>query len=143
MYNIIYYYTYICNYHYHQSYIITEPPTVSTHHTNYNDTRSVKLIGNVSVIDQYPIVHTVYWTKNGEKIDKQAEGWKYSKVSVKSPSLTIHKVNYEDAGSYQLTATNVVGSNKSDIVLGKSLLWNSFQYSSVDKACKVLFYNAW
>lgn len=112
---------YICNYHYRQSYFITEPPTVSTFHTNCVETRSVKLIGNVFVIDQYPKVHAVYWTKNGKKIDPHTRGGKYSNVSVKSPSLTIHNVNYEDAGSYQLIATNAVGSNKSDIVLGNTV----------------------
>lgn len=95
-----------------------KPPAVSTFHTNCFETRSVELIGNVSVIDKYPKVDSVYWTKNGEKIDPQIGGRKYSKGSVKSPSLTIHNVNNEDAGSYELTATNAVGSNKSDIVLG-------------------------
>lgn len=109
---------YICNNHYRKSYFITEPPTVSTFHTKCIETRSVELIGNVSVIDKYPKVESVYWTKNGKKIDPQTRGGKYSKVSVKSPSLTIHNVNYEDAGSYELTATNAVGSNKSDIALG-------------------------
>lgn len=124
MYYIIYNYdNYICNYHHRQSYFITEPPTISTlFHTNCIETRSVELIGNVSVIDQYPIVHTLFWTKNGKKIDPQTRGRKYSKVSVKSPSLTIHNVNHEDAGSYQLIATNAVGSNKSDIDLGNILV---------------------
>lgn len=109
---------YIYIYHYRKSYSVTEPPTVSTFHTNCFETRSVVLIGNVSVIDKYPKVDSVYWTKNGEKIDPQIGERKYSKVSVKSPSLTIHNVNYEDAGSYELTATNAVGSFKSVIVLG-------------------------
>lgn len=94
-----------------------KPPFVSTHHKSYKKTCSVRLIGKVSVIDQYPPVHTVYWTKNREKIDTITGGRKFSKVTVKNPTLTIHNVNHQDAGSYQLTAINAVGSNKSDIVL--------------------------
>lgn len=108
-------------YTYCQSYIITEPPIVSTYHKNYNDTRSVELFGIVSVIDRYPKVNDVYWTKNGEEINTQAERWTYSKWGVKCPSLIIHNVNHQDAGSYRLTATNAVGSDKSDIVLGNCL----------------------
>lgn len=44
---------------------------------------------------------------------------KYSEVSINNPSLTIFDVNQHDAGSYQLTATNAVGSTQSNaIVLG-------------------------
>uniref|UniRef100_A0A8W8NZT4 Ig-like domain-containing protein n=1 Tax=Magallana gigas TaxID=29159 RepID=A0A8W8NZT4_MAGGI len=94
-----------------------KPPFVSTHHKSYRKTCSVRLIGKVSVTDRYPLVHTVYWTKNGEKIDTITGGRKFSKVTIKNPTLTIHNVNHQDAGSYQLTAINAVGSNKSDIVL--------------------------
>lgn len=97
--------------------VTLEPPTVSTFHKNYNETHSVTLIGDVSVINRYPKVHTVYWTKNGEKLNTQSLRGKYSKVNVKNPSLTIYNVNHQDAGSYQLIATNAVGSDKSDIVL--------------------------
>lgn len=80
------------------------------------------LIGDVSVINRYPKVHTVYWTKNGEKLNTQSLRGKYSKVNVKNPSLTIYNVNHQDAGSYQLIATNAVGSDKSNIVLGNRYL---------------------
>lgn len=106
---------------YCQSFIITEPPTVSTYHTIVYDTRSVELLGKVSVIDRYPLVHNFYWTKNGEVIDTQAKGWINFKWGDYSPSLIIHNVNRQDAGFYRLTATNAVGSDKSDIVLGNSL----------------------
>lgn len=94
-----------------------KPPFVSIHHKSYKKTCSVRLIGKVSVTDRYPSVHTVYWTKNGQKIDSKAGGRKFSEVTVKNPTLTIHNVNHQDAGSYQLIAINAVGSNKSDIVL--------------------------
>lgn len=58
----------------------------------------------------------MFWTVNGEKIDKQGMGGKYSKVSVDDPSLTIHNVNKYDAGSYKLTATNAVGTTISDAI---------------------------
>lgn len=109
----------IINYHDFQSHIITEPPMVSTSYKNYDETRSVKLIGNISVIDGHPAVHSVYWSKNGEMIDIQARGRIHFKKSDKSPSLIIHNVNHQDAGSYRLTVTNAVGSDNSDIVFGK------------------------
>lgn len=112
------YQIYICNFPYCQSFIITEPPIVSTSHKSYNGTRSVKLIGNVSVIDGYPALHSVNWFKNGEMIDIQAGGRIHLKRSDKNPSLTIHNVNHQDAGSYRLTVTNAVGSDNSDIVFG-------------------------
>lgn len=96
--------------------ITLEPPIVSTSHKSYNGTRSVKLIGNVSVIDGYPALHSVNWFKNGEMIDIQAGGRIHLKRSDKNPSLTIHNVNHQDAGSYRLTVTNAVGSDNSDIV---------------------------
>lgn len=58
----------------------------------------------------------MFWTVNGEKIDKQGMGGKYSKVSVDDPSLTIYNVNKYDAGSYKLTATNAVGTTISDAI---------------------------
>lgn len=58
----------------------------------------------------------MFWTVNGEKIDKQGMGGKYSTVSVDDPSLTIYNVNRYDAGSYKLTATNAVGTTISDAI---------------------------
>lgn len=113
------------------TYNITEPPFVSTHHKSYKKTCSVRLIGKVSVTDRYPLVHTVYWTKNGEKIDTITGGRKFSKVTIKNPTLTIHNVNHQDAGSYQLTAINAVGSNKSDIVLGNIIFDGHFSFRNL------------
>lgn len=68
-----------------------------------------------------PEIQKAVWTKNGEILDTQGSGGKFSEVSVDDPSLTIFDVNEYDAGSYQLTATNTVGSTKSEyIILGMS-----------------------
>lgn len=94
-------------------------PTVTTSHETCLQTHSVKLIGNVFVIDDLPVIDEIYWTKNGNKINTQVNEGKYSKVSVDNPSLTIYNVNQYDAGHYTLTATNAAGTTVSDtIVLG-------------------------
>lgn len=60
------------------------------------------------VYDDSPDIIEVFWTKNKMKIE-----------SVYNPTLTIHDVSDKDAGRYQLTATNAIGSTTSDaIVLG-------------------------
>lgn len=79
---------------------------------------SVKLIGKVFPNEP----EHVFWTKNGEKIDTSKSGDKYSEVTVEDPSLIIFKANEHDAGSYQLIATNAVGSTHSEvIVLGNTV----------------------
>lgn len=129
------YQIYIRNFHYRQSFIITEPPTVSTSHKNENETRSVKLIENVSVIDGYHAVHSVNWLSNGERFDIQARGRIHFTKSDKNPSLSIHNVNHQDAGSYRLIVTNAVWSDNSDIVFGtcnKGFDKDFFPYSLQD-----------
>lgn len=71
------------------------------------------------VDDQSPAIHTIYWTKGEEKIKTLEGGDKYSEGSIEDPSLFIQNVNSHDVGTYQLTAINTVGSNKSNVVLGK------------------------
>lgn len=71
------------------------------------------------VNDKFPAIPTIHWTKDGKKIETLEGGDKYSEGSIEDPSLIIQNVNHYDAGSYQLTAINAVGSNKSNIVLGK------------------------
>lgn len=87
-------------------------------HKTDNENRSVRLMVEVSTIDPNPPVHTVFWYKNGVKIDTKARGRINVKLSMKNPSLTIHNVNREDAGSYRLTAISVAGPSESEIVLG-------------------------
>lgn len=92
-----------------------------TNHQTCLKEHSLKLIGEVFPCDP----KNVFWSKNGEEIDTSKSGGKYSKLSIKDPSLTIFKVNEHDAGSYHLTASNAVGSTKSDvIVLGNSVCWS-------------------
>lgn len=81
------------------------------------------------VNDQSPAIHTIYWTKDGKKIKTLEGGDKYSEGSIEDPSLIIQNVNHHDVGSYQLTAINAVGSNKSNIVLGKLKRINCFMKS--------------
>lgn len=55
--------------------------------------------------------------KNGKEINTEGSGGKYTKVTVDNPSLTIFKADKFDAGSYQLTATNAVGSTSSEFLI--------------------------
>lgn len=76
-----------------------------------------------------PEIKTIYWTKDGQKIEPEEGGEKYSDVNTKNPSLTIYNVTRHDAGTYRLTATNVVGSTSSDIVLGNAI-WSKGTFFS-------------
>lgn len=67
----------------------------------------------------------VFWTKNGNEIDTLNSGGKYSKASIDDSSLTISDVNEHDAGSYQLTATNDVGSTQSDVIVLGNTVWQT------------------
>lgn len=100
---------------------VSEPPNVLTSHEIYIKNHAVRLIGKVFVNDWSPEIQNIKWTKDGQDIDsEEEENAKYSKEN--GSSLTINKVNHNDAGSYQLTATNAVGSSRSQIVLGTVLL---------------------
>lgn len=50
-------------------------------------------------------------------MDTKGSGGKYTEVRADDLSLTIFEVNTYDAGYYQLTATNPVGSTSSDIII--------------------------
>lgn len=92
----------------------------------------MRLIGKVFVNNRSPKIQNINWTKDGQDIDsEEEEEAKYSKqYTQNNPSLTINNVNHNDAGSYQLTATNAVGSSFSQIVLGKTVL-----FQKVMKTC--------
>lgn len=79
--------------------------------------RSVKLRCDVFLYDESLPLKDVYWTKNGEKLFTAINDGKYSGVNTNDPSLTINNVNYNDAGSYQLTAVNAVGETRSEVIL--------------------------
>lgn len=66
--------------------------------------------------DNSPCILGVYWTKDGKKIDIKENDGRFSEVTVDEPSLNIKDVNLDDIGDYQLTATNAVGSTKSDVI---------------------------
>lgn len=93
-----------------------------TSYETFFEKRSLKLIGKVLPYDQFNATRDVFWTKNGKKIDTLNSEEKYSKVNGDDSSIIISDVNQKDAGSYQLTATNEVGSTHSeDIVLGNKI----------------------
>lgn len=71
----------------------------------------------MSLYDDSPDILEVFWTKNGEKIDARGSGGRLSDVTIDNPSLLIRDVNVEDAGNYQLTAVNAVGSTTSDVIV--------------------------
>lgn len=71
----------------------------------------------MSLYDGSPDIQEVFWTKNGEKIDTQGSGGRLSEVTIDDPSLTIRHVSNEDAGDYQFTAVNAVGSTTSDVIV--------------------------
>lgn len=96
--------------------ILGSPNITISHQTCVSD-KSVKLIGNIFLYGNLPAVQTVFWTKNGRNLETEGNGDKFSNVSVDNPSLTIFKVNEYDAGHYQLTATNAIGSTKSDFII--------------------------
>lgn len=106
--------------------MITGQPNVTICHETSFKNRSVTLIGMVFVPEQRPEIETLFWSKNGQKLNSQGMKGKYSEVSINDPSLTIFEVNQHDAGSYQLTATNALGSTQSEaIVLG---IFNTVSY---------------
>lgn len=97
--------------------VIGNPPNITTSHRTCMENRSTELIANVFLYEKLPVLNNVFWTKNGEKLDTKGSGGRYHGVTTTEPSLTIFDVNAHDAGSYQLTATNLVGSTKSDVIV--------------------------
>lgn len=93
-----------------------DPPNVTISHETCFQSRSLKLITKVFPFDECHATLDMVWIVKGDKIDKQGLGGKNSTVSVDDSSLTIHKFNKYDAGSYKLTATNAVGTTISDAI---------------------------
>lgn len=96
---------------------ILGPPNITISHQTCVLDKSVKLIGNVFLYGNLPAIQTVFWTKNGQKLETEENGARFTHVSVDKSSLTIFEVNKYDAGCYQLTATNAIGSTKSDFLI--------------------------
>lgn len=106
---------------------ITGRPNVTISHNTCIENHSVTLIGMVFLYEERPEIQTLFWSKNGQKLNSHAMRGKYSEVSINNPSLTIFDVNQHDAGSYQLTATNAVGSTQSNaIVLGINISFHIY-----------------
>lgn len=71
----------------------------------------------MSLYDGSPGILEVFWTKNRGKIDIRGSGGRLSDVTIDNPSLIIRDVTAEDAGNFQLTAVNAVGSTTSDVIV--------------------------
>lgn len=116
------------------TFIILGHPNVLTRCIINHKNHSVILAGKVSATGENFKVHTVYWSKNGEIIDNKVGDRKYSKVTVQNPSLTIHNVNRQDAGSYRFTAITSAGSQESEIVFG-NIVFYIIQVIAFQKGC--------
>lgn len=92
-------------------------PNITISHKTCVSNRSITLSGDVFLYESFPAVQNVFWTKDGKKLDTEEIGGKYTEVRADDLSLTILEVNKHDDGSYQLTATNAVGSTSSDIII--------------------------
>lgn len=92
-------------------------PNITTNLETNIKSRSVKLIGNIYFYDDSPGIIETYWKKNDEKINLEESSGKLLKMSSDISSLTIRNVNPGDAGKYQLTAINAVGSSTSDVIV--------------------------
>lgn len=99
-----------------------------TSHISDNENRSVKLIGKFFATEESSKEHSANWRKNGEKIDSQAGGRVYIKMSDNNTSLIIQNVNKQDAGSYRFTAISSAGSTESEIVLGSIIVYEYFSF---------------
>lgn len=111
-------------------FIYVGPPNITTSLETNIKNRSVKLIGNVFIYDDSPGILEIFWTRNDERVKyEESDG----KLFIDSPTLTIKNVSPDDAGEYQLTATNAVGSSSSDvIVLGISVIRNVSFYLTLN-----------
>lgn len=89
---------------------------------------SLKLKCQVFLYDESPALNDVYWTKNGMKIDIEKTNGKYSEMDINDPSLTINRVNHNDAGDYQLTAVNAVGEKESEVIVLGNIIHFFFKY---------------
>lgn len=117
-------------------FIYVGPPNITTSLETNIKNRSVKLIGNVFIYDDSPGILKIFWTRNDERVKYEESDGKLFKVYIDSPTLTIKNVSPDDAGEYQLTATNAVGSSSSDvIVLGICIILSNFKCSTSCVTC--------
>lgn len=84
------------------------------------------MIGNIYFYDDSPCIIETYWEKNDEKINLEESSGKLLEMSSDISSLTIRNVSPCDAGKYQLTAINAVGSSTSDVIVLGTVLFDIF-----------------
>lgn len=82
----------------------------------------MKLVGNVFVYKDSPDIIAVFWTKNEEMIKSE------ERKRIYNPTLNIKNICNEDAGQYQLTATNAIGSTTSNVIVLGTVNHNSFKF---------------
>lgn len=111
------------------NFLILGRPNIMTNLETNIKSRSVKLIGNIYFYDDSPGIIETYWKKNDEKINLEESSGKLLKMSSDISSLTIRNVNPGDAGKYQLTAINAVGSSTSDVIVLGTVLFDIFYLS--------------
>lgn len=75
------------------------------------------MTANIYFYDDLPGIFETFWTKNDKKINPEESGKVLSEMTTHNPSLTIRNVGPDDAGEYQLTAINDVGSSTSDVII--------------------------
>lgn len=75
------------------------------------------MTANIYFYDDSPGIFETFWTKNDKKINPEESGKVLSEMTTHNPSLTIRNVGPDDAGEYQLTAINDVGSSTSDVII--------------------------
>lgn len=75
------------------------------------------MTANIYFYDDSPGIFETFWTKNDKKINPEESGKVLSEMTTQNPSLTIRNVCPDDAGEYQLTAINDVGSSTSDVII--------------------------
>lgn len=75
------------------------------------------MTANIYFYDDSPGIFETFWTKNDKKINPEESGKVLSEMTTHNPSLTIRNVGPDDAGEYQLSAINDVGSSTSDVII--------------------------
>lgn len=96
--------------------VIGNRPNVTICHKTYIKNHSVTLNGTVFLYEDFLEIQNLFWSKNGQNLESHKIGGKYLEVGMDNPSLTIFDINQHDAGSYQLIATNAVGSTQSNVI---------------------------
>ncbi|XP_061170572.1 uncharacterized protein LOC133179911 [Saccostrea echinata] len=95
--------------------IVGTPPNVIMNHDTDFLEQSVTFICKVLCDSSHPLTGLV-WTKGNHEIDILSSEGKYTGGEIGNPSLKITNVNASDAGIYQCSASNYVGTTQSEQV---------------------------